>query len=359
MMEVSAFLNAAKVGHSDEVATLLAHSPTLIDAIDNYGYTALHFATREGHTKVVTQLLAKRPKSINARNILDNTALDIAVQHNHEDMAIEMIDAGLTARLTVVHEAAERGSLRLVQRLLDQNPHLGDVIDACENIPLHYAARFGHEDVVAHLLAHNPKSAAAVDQNGETPLHAAAYNGHVEVVKQLLAQEPDVIDAVDSAGQTPLFLAAYGICEQVVEMLLAIRPEQVFHRDRGGTTLLHCILGGSQGKFFSEPLIEKVWRMNEAALRAVAHAFSPTPFDVALQHNNKWAIEFFARKLPLDEVVGSFALSNTPLNLLRPHVVESCEPLSVSLPRDVVEVVYGYLGFEPIKRLHTSIETET
>lgn len=95
------------------MAILLAHSPALIDAVDKYGSTALHLAAREGHTKVVTQLLAKRPKSINATNILGNTALDIAVQHNHEDMAMEMIDAGLTARLTVLHEAAEPGHIRV------------------------------------------------------------------------------------------------------------------------------------------------------------------------------------------------------------------------------------------------------
>jgi len=82
-------------------------------------------------------------------------------------------------------------------------------------------------------------------------------------------------------------------------------------------------------------------------LRAVGpYMFAPAPFDVALQNNNEWAIEFFVWKLSLDELVSSFALSLTPLNLFRPHVVESCEPLRVSLPRDVVEVVIGYLGFD-------------
>jgi ankyrin repeat protein len=85
-----------------------------------------------------------------------------------------------------LHDAAERGDLDEVRRLLDAGVPV-DELDEGDESALHGAAAFGHTEVVRLLL----ERGAAVDQtDGDqfyTPLMAAAANGHFAAVQALLA----------------------------------------------------------------------------------------------------------------------------------------------------------------------------
>jgi len=74
---------ASRLGHIETVKALLQVDGIEINAKDNDGWTALHYASMNGRTEVVKALLQVDGLEINAENHEKNTALDFARQHNH------------------------------------------------------------------------------------------------------------------------------------------------------------------------------------------------------------------------------------------------------------------------------------
>ena len=89
---------------------------------------------------------------------------------------------------TTLHEAAGKGDLAEVERLLDEG---ADV-----NIK---------------------------DEGGATPLHAAAFGGHRDVIRLLMARGADV-NAQDNDGDTPLGFAADTATAKVLKGKRTGRP---------------------------------------------------------------------------------------------------------------------------------------
>ena len=89
-----------------------------------------------------------------------------------------------------IHDAAARGDLAEVTRLLDGGV---DVKAVTENgdTPLHYAALSGNAELVK-LLLEKGADANAKESSGWTPLLAAAQNGQVDVCKLLLEKGAEV-----------------------------------------------------------------------------------------------------------------------------------------------------------------------
>ena len=94
--------------------------------------------------------------------------------------------AGVHRGKTALHIAAERGSLRIVQLLLEHDVDV-DMADASGRTALHYAARGAHAEVVTLLLAGGADSEAR-DGEGRSPLHVAA-DAECESVVRLLAMD--------------------------------------------------------------------------------------------------------------------------------------------------------------------------
>jgi hypothetical protein len=81
-----------------------------------------------------------------------------------------------------IHEAAKKGDLEMIQKILDKNPELLDTPDKSGFTPLHWAVIFGKKDMIEYLIG---KGADIKGHNkalrGWTPLQAAlfAYNNNV------------------------------------------------------------------------------------------------------------------------------------------------------------------------------------
>ena len=140
---------------------------------------------------------------------------------------------------SLLHEAAEKGDVQEVKRLLERGEDvdvrttrertppdetkpaflsaLESTLDSSGSTPLHVAASNGHAEVVA-LLLENGADPNAKNRIDVTPLHMAAMDGHLPVVELLVAHGADV-NARQCANQTALHLANWKGRRKVVKFL--------------------------------------------------------------------------------------------------------------------------------------------
>jgi cytohesin len=166
--------------------------------------------------------------------------------------SVILLTAGLVAwnasflRAEPIHDAAGKGDVAEVKRLLEQDPKLVNLVESAKSggvTPLHHAAKKGHKAVVELLLA----SGADIDARGSygTALELAVFNSHRDVAKllldkgarldiftasglgkkdeveRLLRADKTLIKAADPDGRTALHWAAYTGQKAVAELLLA------------------------------------------------------------------------------------------------------------------------------------------
>lgn len=106
-----------------------------------------------------------------------------------------------------IHNAAKRGDLALVQRLLNRGADIDQRDDERSGTPLFYAVLTGHHDVVDYLLLKGA-NVHAVTAKGVTILQSAAMAGNVDTARLLRKRIGDINQA-DSNGVTPLDLAIF------------------------------------------------------------------------------------------------------------------------------------------------------
>ena len=105
-----------------------------------------------------------------------------------------------------IHDAARRGDLQAVTKLLEQGVAL-DAKDKTGETPLLSASLAGHADMVA-ILVKSGASTGSRNDRGLTPLHGAAYAGSLETVRLLVESGAAVNDADNIFKVTPLIVAA-------------------------------------------------------------------------------------------------------------------------------------------------------
>ena len=139
------------------------------------------------------------------------------------------------ARAGPLHDAAEKGEVAAVERLLDAGTDVDEPGRNAET-PLVAAALAG-QIATAELLIERGADVMARNRGGFTPLHAAAYSGNAEIARLLLDHGAKLEDRKNVSGATPLILAAE---ENRVEAgkLLISRGADVSIPDRDGFTAL-------------------------------------------------------------------------------------------------------------------------
>ena len=142
---------------------------------------------------------------------------------------------GAPAAGAEIHDAARRGEIAEIVRLIEADGAVLDLADRNGRTPLFAAAFAGQSDAVALLLA-SGAALDASDRSGRTPLHAAAGKGHAEVVALLLSQGA-AVDARDIVGATPLYIAAGKGRAEVAGLLIAAGADVRARDDRRATPL--------------------------------------------------------------------------------------------------------------------------
>ena len=194
-----------------------------LNAQDEDGLTAMHWASREGHLAFV-KFLCERGADVNLKSNEGQSALHEAIIKGHTSVAKHLLKNKATDieqhggfGETPLILAARHGCPTILDALLKSGTDLS-AKNKNNNTALHLAASFNELDC-AKLLLQNQASLGSRDQYGRGPLHLAAGRGSNNCVSHLLnAGAP--LEAKDSEGFTALSTAASNGHSRVVGLLL-------------------------------------------------------------------------------------------------------------------------------------------
>jgi ankyrin repeat protein len=181
-------------------------------------------AIKAGEFERVKAMVSAEPTLIDARNRSGDSAILTAVYHRQKEIVNLLVARGASLS---IFEACAAGELERVERLLGDSdaavPGSPGVNDFSPDgwTPLHLAAFFGHAKIVELLIAHDADAGArSRGANGNTPLHAALAGNHKFVAGLLIGHGADV-NAPDAQGWRPLHLAAANNNMEVIKTLIA------------------------------------------------------------------------------------------------------------------------------------------
>ena len=123
---------------------------------------------------------------------------------------------------TVLHHAAYRENLRLVNKLLKERGVKYEEKDEQGNTALHLAALGKNVDLVKSLMR-NKELVLEGNREAQTPLHLAAGTGAARVVRAILNCEEGkrTLETEDSRHQTPLLIAASVGNKEVINLMIS------------------------------------------------------------------------------------------------------------------------------------------
>jgi serine/threonine-protein phosphatase 6 regulatory ankyrin repeat subunit B len=252
----SALHYAAESGHGETVTFLLGQG-TLANSKDEEGATPLMLACQKGHLNVLKVLL--QHVGLQALQETDNqgwTALHHAALWGHEEAVTFLLGKGAQANsrdendTTPFMISCQDGHMGVARLLLQ---HVGaQVAQEADDrgwTPLHSASRWGHEETVTFLLGQGAQ-ANSKDENGATPFMMACWQGHLGVVRLLLQHMgpimgPQALQETDTKGRTVLHYAVSCHKEDIVSLVsfLIGRGAQANSRDEEGATPLILACG--------------------------------------------------------------------------------------------------------------------
>ena len=185
---------------------------------DKYGATMLHWAATRGWLNIVQLLLDKYEFHPLCKTCNGNTSL---------------------------HSASKNGHLDVVQYLIAEckcDP-------MCKNndgfVPLHDASSKGHLNVVQYLITECKCDAMCKSNNGNVPLHSASNEGHLDVVQYLITEGKCDPMCKSNDGFVPLHLASLNGHLDVVQYLIAECKCDPMCKSNDGVVPLH--LASSNG----------------------------------------------------------------------------------------------------------------
>ena len=244
--------DAARTGDLKMLDSLLSADKTLLEAVNERGFTPIWVAVLRGQPEAVKLLLDRgadmagsnkaqgslvdaafmtecqsRKEPVIAKLLIQRgasfdfnkpsrfglTPLRMAVALNNPPAARWLIESGADMNLaipkdgrTALNDAALRNRTEIAQLLIDKGADL-NVVDKDGCSPLWYASRAGSTDLAESLLVHGADSKLTDIHYRRTPLHNAALKGYPKITQLLLKAGADP-KALDAKERTPLQSAA-------------------------------------------------------------------------------------------------------------------------------------------------------
>merc|ERR1719150_1844362 len=176
----------------------------------------------------IVKLLLKHGADPSKKNRDGHTAIDLVKEGDQDVLDLLRGDTALL-------DAAKKGNLTRVQKLL--NPENINCRDSQgrNSTPLHLAAGYNNLEV-ADFLLENGADVNAQDKGGLIPLHNASSYGHLDIAA-LLIRYHTVVNATDKWGFTPLHEAAQKGRTQLCALLLAHGADPTLKNQEGQTPL--------------------------------------------------------------------------------------------------------------------------
>ncbi|XP_014663274.1 PREDICTED: tankyrase-1-like [Priapulus caudatus] len=218
--------NACSYGHY-EVTELLVKHGAAVNVADLWKFTPLHEAAAKGKFDIC-RLLLRHGADPAKKNRDGNAPIDLVKEGDQDVADLLRGDAALL-------EAAKKGVLARVQRLVTpDNINCRDT-QGRNSTPLHLAAGYNNYEVAEHLLERGA-DVNAQDKGGLIPLHNASSYGHVDIAA-LLIKHAALVNARDRWSFTPLHEAAQKGRTQLCALLLAHGADPTMTNQEGQTAL--------------------------------------------------------------------------------------------------------------------------
>lgn len=213
-----------------------------LNAQDEEGLTAMHWASREGHLAFV-KFLCERGADINLKSYRGQRALHEAIATGQTSVAIFLlkheaadVEQDGNHSETPLLCAARHGRPAILDALLKSN---ADLDAKCKhgNTALHLTAREGHSDCT-RLLLDVGAPIEGRNSNGHTALTVASIVGHGEVVELLLkaGARPNSKGSLEGSG--PLQYAAESGHSDCTRLLLDAGASTEEGSAEGNTALI-------------------------------------------------------------------------------------------------------------------------
>lgn len=204
---------------------------------------SFHASVKSGDLEAVRAALDDDPSLLNAKNDAGQSAILLSCYYGQRDVAEYLL--GLGPELDVFTAAAV-GRQDCVLKELDRDPALIGTHSRDGWTPLHVAAFFGQEELALKLIERGAEvDARSTNAMKNTPLHAAAAGRKLDLVR-LLLQEGANANASQEGGWTALHAAAQNGDREIVELLLANGADLNARADNQQNALDLALLKGRQ-----------------------------------------------------------------------------------------------------------------
>ena len=215
MSDLTAFHQQVKTGNLEGVRRTLTDDPSLLDAKNEAGQSALLLSKYYGREDVAAHLLSLHP----ALDVYSAAAVgDTERVMSEIDRDPSLIESYSSDGWTPLHVASFFGQQMTAEKLIERGANLeARSTNAMKNTPLHAAAA-GRKLGLVKLLLDAGANANARQEGGWTALHAAAQNGDREIVELLIAHGADMNARADN-NQGALDLALMKGRQDVAEFL--------------------------------------------------------------------------------------------------------------------------------------------
>lgn len=150
---------ACAAGLIDQVASMLAQNPSIINELSDHGFSPLGIAAHFGQEDIVRSLLAKGADP------------DFPSQNGYN--------------VYPIHAALGAGNNNIVKMLIEAGAEV-NVVQSSRITPLHLAAQQGNIDIIILLLENGADISIQTD-TGQTPSDLAAERGFTEIAEILRA----------------------------------------------------------------------------------------------------------------------------------------------------------------------------
>ncbi len=173
---------------------------------------------RRGDLEEIKASLRKNPSLVNALDEKGISAVLLAAYHGHRDLAEFLASNKPNIN---IYEASASGKIEQVRSLLGKEPQLVSSYSADGFTPLHLASFFGHTEIVKILLERKAMvNAVAKNPTKVMPLHSALARGEMPIIELLVTHGADV-NATQQGGFTALHAAAQSGNLQATILLLS------------------------------------------------------------------------------------------------------------------------------------------
>jgi uncharacterized protein len=191
-------------------------------------------AIRAGDTGSAASLLDGQPSLADARNPQGISAVLMACYTGRKEIRDLLIERGAKLEL---HEAVAAGKLPRVKQLVEANPASAAAYSPDGFSMLALAAAFGHEEVARYLYGHGADlNAVAKNGTGYTALTGAVAGRHAGIVRWLVENGAQV-NYRYAKGHSPFLEAAANGNLDIVKTLLAHGADPHARTDEGKSAL--------------------------------------------------------------------------------------------------------------------------